>query len=105
MAIWNEALDDDTIMQLATGQRGPIAFEPDVIGDFNMDGAADVQDFLVLAENFNSSFEIGEVSFSKGDHNIDGKVNLDDFLAFRAIFNAPADASTAAAVPEPRRSS
>jgi hypothetical protein len=101
VAVWNEALDDDAIMKLATGQRGPIAFEPDTIGDFNMDGVVNMQDFLVLAENFNSSFELGEISFSKGDHNIDGKVNLNDFLAFRAVFNAPAGASTAAAVPEP----
>jgi hypothetical protein len=101
VAVWNEALDDDAIMQLATGQRGPIAFEPDTIGDFNMDGVVTMQDFLVMAENFNSTFDIGEVSFSKGDHNIDGKVNLDDFLGFREVFNAPAGASAASAVPEP----
>ena len=69
-------------------------------GDFNMDGVVNLEDFLVMAENFNSSFEIGEVSFSKGDNNIDGHVNLADFIELRAIFNAPAGAS-AASVPEP----
>lgn len=100
VAIWDEALTDEVIIQLATGQRGPIPFVPGKSGDFNQDGVVNLDDFLVMAENFNSSFEIGEVSFSKGDNNIDGKVNLADFVELRAIFNAPAAAS-AAAVPEP----
>lgn len=101
VAIWNEALDDETIMQLAAGLRGPIAFEPETLGDFNMDGVVDAADFSVIATNLNSAFELGEVSYSKGDTNIDGKVDLNDFLEFRLIFHDQAGGASAAAIPEP----
>ena len=66
-------------------------------GDFNDDGAVDLADFSIMAENFNMSFSVVD-SFARGDQTRDGNVDLADFLAVRTIFSAPAGA---ASVPEP----
>ncbi|MEL7238647.1 MAG: dockerin type I domain-containing protein, partial [Planctomycetota bacterium] len=51
-------------------------------GDANGDRNVDLQDFLILRENFNT----GSL-FSEADFNYDGSVNLDDFLILRDNFN------------------
>ena len=62
-------------------------------GDFNADGAIDLSDFNILADNF----RVG-TTFAEGDNNLDGRVDLQDFVELRALFNGPA---VAVAVPEP----
>jgi len=61
-------------------------------GDFNLDGAIDLADFQILADNF-----ITGSSFSEGDMNFDSVVDLADFVGFVKVF----DAQGGAAVPEP----
>lgn len=68
-------------------------------GDFNMDGALDVADFLILVENFGDRFSADE-ALSKGDFNRDTIVDMKDFRDFRAAFAAQG-AAQGAAVPEP----
>lgn len=67
-------------------------------GDFNSDGAVDLQDYNILLANFLESFPPVE-SFSMGDNNGDGTVDLTDFSEFRLAFEAANPGS--AAVPEP----
>jgi hypothetical protein len=64
------------------------------IGDFNGDGAIDLADFQILADNFHTG-----TTFDQGDFTFDGVVDLRDFLGFRQVFESlPAGA---ASVPEP----
>lgn len=63
-------------------------------GDFNSDGAVNVDDFSILVANFNTAG-----GADKGDFNFDGQVNLLDFAGLKQAFNANGPA--AAAVPEP----
>lgn len=74
-----------------------LGVDPNVTpGDFNNDGSVDLQDFNILAGNFNMQVE----SFAEGDTDLNRRVDLRDFLAFRAAF-AAANAAPATAVPEP----
>ncbi len=63
-------------------------------GDFNSDGAIDLTDFAILAENFNT-----DGAFSQGDNDFSGRIDLRDFAQFRKLFNASNPGL--AAVPEP----
>jgi hypothetical protein len=63
-------------------------------GDFNADGAIDLVDAGILADNFGTG-----TTFEQGDNNRDGRVDLVDFVDFRELFNG--QGATAAAVPEP----
>ena len=65
------------------------------LGDFNSDGEINLDDFQVLASNFNTS----AADFSDGDIDFNGSVDGADFTAFRAIFAA--QPSGAATIPEP----
>ena len=69
-------------------------------GDFNDDGSINLEDFLILSNNFNQSFTF-DVSFSKGDMTRNGTVDLADFLEFRDVFATASQGAGAAAVPEP----
>ncbi len=66
-----------------------------LLGDFNSDGSIDVNDFNIMAANFNT---VG-ISSAEGDINFDRRVDLADFVQFRAIFAAAN--SNATSVPEP----
>lgn len=70
--------------------------DPYTPGDFNSDGAVDLDDYDILRSNFLDSFS-PKASFSKGDGNLDGIVDLQDFIAFREAYAS----AGAAAVPEP----
>jgi hypothetical protein len=63
-------------------------------GDFNDDGAIDLADFGVLANNFGTGS-----TFEQGDNNRDGRVDLRDFVQFVDLYNLAQGG--AAAVPEP----
>lgn len=99
-AIWDEALSVDRIMGLASGGGVIPIPEGETIGDFNSDGAIDLLDFNILAENFNGQFSL-EDAFFKGDMDGNLRINLRDFHEFRALFQAQAAGGAAAAVPEP----
>ena len=93
VALYNIALTDAQVRAHALADDGGIA------GDFNGDGAVDLSDFAILAENFGNVIS-GDDSVSSGDFNRDQVVDMKDFRDWRAVFNAgePAGAS---AVPEP----
>ena len=63
-------------------------------GDFNSDDSVDLEDFMILANNFGT----GD-SFFQGDNNFDGKVDLQDFVEFKAALQAAA--AQPVTVPEP----
>ena len=83
---WNGGLTASNAPRLVGS--GPAA-------DFNGDGAVDLGDFAILAENFNQD---GTTRTSGGDMTGDSRTDLRDFTLFREAFNAPAGA---ASVPEP----
>ncbi len=98
-AIWNEALDEDRIVALASG-GGVIPLPPGaVVGDFNMDGAIDTSDFAIMAENFNAKFS-AEEAFFKGDMDGNTRINMNDFIAFRTLYESQPGGQVAS-VPEP----
>ena len=68
----------------------------DLNGDFNDDGDVNLQDFIVLANNFNAPGD-----FEQGDINFDEQVDMRDFLSWRQIFQAQNAPAGAAVVPEP----
>ena len=93
VAFYNVALDSSTILEHAL-------LEPrDPPGDFDDDGDMDLQDFLILANNFGDTFGRDE-AINKGDFNRDRTVDMRDFRDFR-IAIAAQGASTVSAVPEP----
>lgn len=66
-------------------------------GDSNMSGAVNIDDFGVLAANFNLPGD-----WVEGDFNYNGLVNIDDFAKLAANFNQTLPAGVqAAGVPEP----
>lgn len=76
-------------------------FDPDPLGDFNLDMVIDVTDFMILADNMNTTPGLGlQNDYQLGDVNFSGTVDLADFVAFRSLY-AAAQGGGAAAVPEP----
>ena len=94
--VFNEALDQQAIQAIMAGAGLEPPGDP---GDFNLDGTVDVNDFMIMAANFNGKFPAKE-SFSKGDFDLNTRVNLKDFLDFRKLFHAQQGVA-AASVPEP----
>ncbi len=99
VAVWDEALSDAAIADLAAG--GCIVCLPEGVtqGDFNADGLIDTTDFGIMAANFNASFA-REESHSRGDYDLNTRVDIQDFMAFRDAYLA-LPAGAVAAVPEP----
>ncbi len=72
------------------------------LGDTDLDGNVDFDDFLALSANFGRDFR----DWRRGDTNCDQSIDFDDFLAMSAHFGFDRDAGVtagaeAAAVPEP----
>lgn len=67
-------------------------------GDANLDGITNINDFSLLAANFN----LASV-WSRGDFNYDGQTNISDFSLLAANFNqsVATDLPRGASVPEP----
>ncbi len=99
VAVWDEALSDAAIADLAAG--GCIVCLPEGVtqGDFNADGLIDTTDFGIMAANFNASYA-REESHSRGDYDLNTRVDIQDFMAFRDAYLA-LPAGAVAAVPEP----
>ncbi len=68
------------------------------IGDANLSGQVNLDDFTALA----AGFGLPSTRWASGDFNFDGLTNLDDFTALAANFglSLPAELPRAAAVPE-----
>ena len=66
-----------------------------VPGDFDLNGAVEFADFLILS----GSFGLPVDSYADGDINVNGTVEFDDFLAFSANFGQ--SSAAVASVPEP----
>jgi len=67
-------------------------------GDANLDARVNVQDFNILATNYNMAGK----SWTDGDFNYDGTVNVLDFNLLASHFNQTQTLSgTSSAVPEP----
>ena len=92
--IYDEALDQAAIQEIMSGADLGLPTEP---GDFNSDGTIDTADFMIMADNFNSTFSLNE-SHSKGDFDLNGRIDLNDFFEFRMVLN---NQPGIAGVPEP----
>ena len=67
-------------------------------GDADLDGDVDLDDFDILAANFNTVVAGGP---SEGDFNNDGVVNMDDYVTQALNFNAPGPGEGIPVLPEP----
>jgi hypothetical protein len=74
------------------------------LGDFNLSGMVEVNDFYVLSDNLGAHLDGNYVGHAGGDINLDGRVDLNDFGQFKALFPAVA-AAAALGVPEPTTTS
>ena len=61
---------------------GGVSVRYTLLGDANLDGSVDFNDFLVLQNNFNQPGV-----FSQGDFNYSGSVDFNDFLVLQNNFN------------------
>jgi C1A family cysteine protease len=71
---------DGVVQGLSSGQ---IELKYTLIGDANLDGVVNGEDFTILARNFNQSV----TGWDQGDFNYDGVVNGEDFTLLAANFN------------------
>jgi hypothetical protein len=63
-----------------------------LLGDANLDGTVNGEDFTILASNFNQSV----TSWDQGDFNYDGTVNGEDFTLLAANFNQQVNGAASA---------
>jgi hypothetical protein len=71
---------DGKVAGLSSGQ---IEVAYTLLGDANLDGTVNGEDFTILASNFNQSV----TGWDQGDFNYDGTVNGEDFTLLAANFN------------------
>ena len=74
--------------------------EPDLAGDYNLDGVVDAADYTVWRDTLGTT---GIVAFTGADGNGDGEVTVADYQLFVSNFGTTLDSVTAsAALPEPQ---
>jgi hypothetical protein len=73
-----------------------VVFRYTRLGDANLSGTVNLDDFTALAANFGATGD-----WVDGDFNFDGNINLDDFTSLAANFGLSAADTARAAVPEP----
>jgi beta-glucanase (GH16 family) len=84
---------DRVVSGLSSGQ---IEIKYTLLGDANLDGLVNGEDFTILASNFNQP----ATSWDQGDFNYDGTVNGEDFTLLAANFNqSVSGASVASSAP------
>ncbi|MEN1678962.1 MAG: hypothetical protein AAGJ46_05180 [Planctomycetota bacterium] len=88
-------LVDDTEASAVFFLGGYLARTAPAVGDYNFDGAVDVDDYQAWKDAFGSTEDLA------ADGNQDGVVDTADFTVWRDAFAAAEAASTRAAVPEP----
>jgi autotransporter-associated beta strand protein len=71
---------------------GTIEVAYTLLGDANLDGTVNGEDFTILASNFNQSV----TSWDQGDFNYDGTVNGEDFTLLAANFNQQVNGAASA---------
>ncbi|MFW6154449.1 MAG: lamin tail domain-containing protein [Planctomycetota bacterium] len=72
-----------TVADATVGAYSPSAHKP---GDIDLDGDVDLDDFVILKQNFGAS----GVSWTRGDMTGDGDVDLDDFVILKQNFGTAA---------------
>jgi hypothetical protein len=80
---------DGKVAGLSSGQ---IEVKYTLLGDANLDGFVNGEDFTILAANFNQQV----TGWDQGDFNYDGTVNGEDFTMLAANFNQGASGTTTA---------
>jgi autotransporter-associated beta strand protein len=80
---------DGVVSGLSSGQ---IEVKYTLLGDANLDGYVNGEDFTILASNFNQQV----TSWDEGDFNYDGVVNGEDFTLLAANFNQSASGAASA---------
>jgi autotransporter-associated beta strand protein len=80
---------DGVVSTLTSGQ---VEVMYTLLGDANLDGTVNGEDFTILASNFNQSV----TSWDQGDFNYDGSVNGEDFTLMAANFNQQANGAASA---------
>jgi autotransporter-associated beta strand protein len=80
---------DGVVASLSSGQ---IEVAYTLLGDANLDGVVNGEDFTILASNFNQTV----TSWDQGDFNYDGYVNGEDFTLLAANFNQEASGADSA---------
>jgi hypothetical protein len=83
---------DGVVWGLASGQ---IEVKYTLMGDANLDGYVNGEDFTLLAANFNQSV----TGWDRGDFNYDGYANGEDFTVLSANFNQGANIAAVASAP------
>ena len=107
VAVWDEALSDESIADLAggtavmdissgTGTGTGCAPLNDLGGDFDGNGSVEFADFLVLSSNFGTAVS----NYEDGDIDCNGNVEFADFLVLSSNFGNTLNGQ-AASVPEP----
>jgi autotransporter-associated beta strand protein len=81
--------NDGKVAGLPSGQ---IEVKYTLLGDANLDGFVNGEDFTILASNFNQSV----TGWDQGDFNYDGSVNGEDFTLLAANFNQGASGAASA---------
>ena len=66
------------------------------LGDFDLNGSVEFQDFLILSSNFGNLEQAGV--YTNGDSDLNGAIEFQDFLNLAANFGTTSQATT---VPEP----
>ena len=100
VALWNRLLSESEIAELYNGGAG-LLLVPGLPGDVNDDEIVDINDFIIIRDNFQQPGVREE-----GDVTGNGFVNLDDFRRWKTANYAPIEGGAAAglggvAVPEP----
>jgi len=88
-----DAADPNNPAGLASGQ---IEILYTLLGDANLDGKVNGDDFVLMSNNFNNYVTAG---WDQGDFNYSNTVNGDDFTLLSANFNQSAQVAAPAAVP------
>jgi len=81
--------NDGKVLGLASGQ---IEVAYTLLGDANLDGEVNGEDFTILASNFNQSV----TGWDQGDFNYHGVVNGEDFTDLAANFNQEVNGAASA---------
>ena len=80
---------DNVVSGLSSGQ---IEVKYTLLGDANLDGLVNAEDFTILSSNFNQPV----TGWDRGDFNYDGQVNAADFNDLAANFNQSASIAAVA---------
>ena len=97
VAIFNEVLSQEQINTIRIGDFAQFGVGGEFIpGDFNGDGALNLDDFNIMVSNFHTPG-----AYADGDFNFSGHIDLRDFSGFRTAWGEANAVGAAVSVPEP----